>query len=136
MYSSAADAHPNRETEPLDLAHLDRQTLGDRDLQRELLALFATQSPPLVARMRALGYGEPAAFADLAHHLKGSARAIGAVGVAALATDLEEAARREAMRLAAPASGKPETRNHSPRDLAALEAALAAAIVAIDALLI
>ena len=131
MFSSAARAVPNPETGPLDLVHLERQTLGDRDLQRELLALFAKQSPPLLARMRALGDGEPAAFADLAHHLKGSALAIGAVGVAALAMDLEEAARREAAGLEAPGTRKP-----GPRNLAGLEAALAAAIVAIEALLI
>ena len=136
MYSSATRAlatlePATLENDPLDLVHLERQTLGDRDLQRELLALFVTQSPSLVARMRALGDGEPAAFADLAHHLKGSALAIGAVGVAALATGLEEAARREAEGLEAPETRKPAT-----RDLAGLEAALAAAIVAIDALLI
>ena len=126
MHSSAARAVPSRAGEPLDLAHLERQTLGDRELQRELLVLFAAQSPPLVVRMRALGDGEPAAFADLAHHLKGSARAIGAFGVATVAADLEDAARREAGGLETPGG----------RNIAGLEAALAAAIVAIDALLI
>jgi HPt (histidine-containing phosphotransfer) domain-containing protein len=74
---------------PIDLAHLSEQTLGDRHLQRELLCLFSAQSPSLLAQMRALGQEEVGALNDLAHRLKGSARAIGAFRVAVAAETLE-----------------------------------------------
>jgi HPt (histidine-containing phosphotransfer) domain-containing protein len=74
---------------PIDLAHLKRMTLGDVSLEREVLALFAGQSAGLI---RALA-GLPADAAALAHTLKGSARAIGAVRVAEAAEWLETAIR-------------------------------------------
>lgn len=70
---------------PLDLAHLDRMTFGDLALQREVLALFAAQTAVLMPRLVAL----PADVVDLAHTLKGSAKAIGAHGVADAAEALE-----------------------------------------------
>src|SRR5688500_14857316 len=60
----------------LDLDHLSRQTVGDRALEGELLALFEAQCArlrPLLAAGRS-----PGERADAAHTLKGSARAIGA----------------------------------------------------------
>jgi len=116
MKRGAADEGSSPSTSPLDFAHLDEQTLGDRALQRELLSLFASQSPPLLARMRELGRDDMKAFGDLAHHLKGSARAIGAFGVAAAAERLETQPR---------CSGGPPA-------LAALAEALAEAVTAID----
>jgi HPt (histidine-containing phosphotransfer) domain-containing protein len=77
---------------PIDLAHLKRMTLGDAGLEREVLAMFAGQSAGLA---RALS-GLPANAAALAHTLKGSARAIGAVRVTAAAEWLETAMRGEA----------------------------------------
>lgn len=97
------------QTDPLDLAHLDAQTLGDHKLQYELLHLFAAQSPGLVARMHAIG--DAKIRGDLAHHLKGAARAIGAFNVATAAETLEN--------------------EPSKRRLAALDAALADALAAI-----
>ncbi|MGE7416253.1 Hpt domain-containing protein [Methylobacterium tarhaniae] len=76
----------------LDRTHLDRQTFGDEDLAREVLALFAGQCDRLVP-----GLADPAldrqARADLAHTLKGSALGVGAARVAALAGRLEAALR-------------------------------------------
>jgi HPt (histidine-containing phosphotransfer) domain-containing protein len=73
----------------LDIAHLHRQTFGDRALECEVLALFEQQClrlPRLIAR------GEnPRERADAAHTLKGAARAVGAWRVAALAAALETA---------------------------------------------
>jgi HPt (histidine-containing phosphotransfer) domain-containing protein len=74
---------------PIDLTHLSEQTLGDRHLERELLCLFSAQSPRLLAQMRALRLTEAGTLNDLAHRLKGSARAIGAFGVAAAAETVE-----------------------------------------------
>jgi len=70
---------------PIDLQHLQRMTLGDAGLEREVLAMFSAQTVRLIATLAAL----PADAAALAHTLKGSARAIGAFGVADAAAGLE-----------------------------------------------
>lgn len=69
----------------LDLAHLDRQTDGDRALAVELLALFEAQAAEVLGRIVC---GEPAP--PLAHRLKGAARAVGAWQVALAADRVEE----------------------------------------------
>jgi HPt (histidine-containing phosphotransfer) domain-containing protein len=74
---------------PIDLVHLARMTLGDRGLEREVLALFDRQATILVARMRD---AEPGAVASVAHTLKGSARGVGAWRVAGAAEAVEQAA--------------------------------------------
>lgn len=68
---------------PVDLAHLTRHTLGNRDLEREVLRLFAVQARMLVARMQEAG--DEAALRRLLHTLLGSAKGIGAWGVAGAA---------------------------------------------------
>src|SRR5215207_5258451 len=73
----------------LDVAHLHRQTFGDRALEREVLALFEQQClrlPPLIAAGK-----NPNESADAAHNLKGAARAVGAWRLALLAEALETA---------------------------------------------
>ena len=70
---------------PIDTEHLGRMTLGDAGLEREVLAMFSAQAASLVAALAAL----PADAGALAHTLKGSARAIGAFGVADAAAGLE-----------------------------------------------
>jgi HPt (histidine-containing phosphotransfer) domain-containing protein len=70
----------------IDLDHLRRMTLGDRGLQREVLELFDRQAGMLIARMRE---ASPAAVSACAHTLKGSARGIGAFGVALAAEAVE-----------------------------------------------
>lgn len=74
---------------PLDLDHLSRMTLGDIELEREVLAMFAEQAGRLLAAMAAT----PADAGALAHKLKGSARGIGAFAVADAAASLECAIR-------------------------------------------
>ncbi|OKO74230.1 Hpt domain-containing protein [Bradyrhizobium sp. AS23.2] len=74
---------------PLDLDHLSRMTLGDAELEQEVLAMFAEQADCLIATMAAL----PAEASALAHKLKGSARGIGAFAVADAAAGLEIAIR-------------------------------------------
>ena len=77
--------------EALDLAHLSRMTLGEHDLEREVLALFEQQAGILLDRMAG---GGRAIVAIAAHTLKGSARAIGAwrVALAAEAVEFADAA--------------------------------------------
>jgi len=72
---------------PIDFDHLKRMTLGDAGLEQEVLAMFSAQSAKLITTL-ATG---PADAGALAHTLKGSARAIGAFGVADAAARLEAA---------------------------------------------
>lgn len=101
---------------PIDLDHLARMTLGDAELEREVLAMFADQSIRLVSAIAAV----PAEAGALAHKLKGSARGIGAFAVADAAAELETAIR---------------TGTDAPRALAVLKAAVADVRAAIEAML-
>ena len=101
---------------PLDLDHLSRMTLGDVELEQEVLAMFAEQAVRLIAAMTAL----PAETGALAHKLKGSARGIGAFAVADAAAGLETAVR---------------TGNNPPRAFAALKEAVAEVRAAIATIL-
>jgi HPt (histidine-containing phosphotransfer) domain-containing protein len=75
----------------IDREHLMRMTLGERSLEREVLALFNRQAEILLARMRK---SVPAVAAAAAHTLKGSARGVGAWRVAHTAEAVELAAPR------------------------------------------
>ncbi|MGY4287358.1 HPt (histidine-containing phosphotransfer) domain-containing protein [Bradyrhizobium sp. LM2.7] len=101
---------------PLDLDHLSRMTLGDAELEQEVLAMFAEQTIRLVAAMAAM----PAEAGALAHKLKGSARGIGAFAVADAAASLETAIR---------------TGHSRPDAFAALKEAVAEVRAAIEAIL-
>ena len=69
----------------IDLQHLERQTMGDRGLQTEVLKIFIDQM-----REKAPGLdGKRPDLRDFAHGIKGSARGVGAVGVASAAESLE-----------------------------------------------
>lgn len=72
--------------EPIDLAHLDRQTGGDRALGQTVLRMFAERAPADLARLRAAS-GQ--ARREIAHLIVGSARAIGAGAVASAAGAVE-----------------------------------------------
>jgi HPt (histidine-containing phosphotransfer) domain-containing protein len=72
---------------PIDFEHLGRMTLGDAILEHEVLAMFSAQAVSLMSALAML----PAAAGELAHKLKGSARAIGAFQVADAAGRLETA---------------------------------------------
>jgi HPt (histidine-containing phosphotransfer) domain-containing protein len=72
----------------IDTKHLSRMTLGERSLEREVLALFDRQADMLLPRIR---QGAPAMAAASAHTLKGSAVGIGAFKVARAAEAVEEA---------------------------------------------
>jgi HPt (histidine-containing phosphotransfer) domain-containing protein len=72
---------------PIDTDHLQRMTLGDASLEREVLAMFSAQAVTLIRTLAVL----PANTVAVAHTLKGSARAIGAFRVADAAECLEAA---------------------------------------------
>jgi HPt (histidine-containing phosphotransfer) domain-containing protein len=101
---------------PIDLDHLQRMTLGDAGLEREVLAMFSAQAASLISALATI----PPEAGALAHTLKGSARAIGAFAVATAAEDLEVAMRN---------GGDP---THA---LAELDEAIATARSAVDAML-
>jgi HPt (histidine-containing phosphotransfer) domain-containing protein len=86
--------------EVIDEDHLRRMTLGDRNLEREVLEIFARQTVLLLKRMAGM---ESVPAAAAAHTLKGSARGVGAWRVARAAEGVEQAAgegRRAAMQAA------------------------------------
>jgi HPt (histidine-containing phosphotransfer) domain-containing protein len=70
----------------LDLAHLCRMTLGDADLQREVLELFEAQAADWAASLR---QADPANLSLLAHTIKGAALGIGAMALAEAAKSVE-----------------------------------------------
>lgn len=74
---------------PISLDQLRRMTLGDADLEREVLEMFVAQAVRLFDRLNAM----PDDASAIAHTLKGSARAIGADDVAEAAATLELAIR-------------------------------------------
>lgn len=71
---------------PIDLAHLGRQTLGDRAVEEEVLALFMQQAGTVCEKICA---AVPEERRKLAHGLKGSALGIGAFAVAEAASAVE-----------------------------------------------
>ncbi len=101
---------------PIDVEHLDRMTLGDGALRRDVLAMFLKQTGDLLGALAA----RPDQGAALAHTLKGSARAIGAFRVAACAERLEGAFRQD---------------DDPSQAIAALEAVVANACASIEAIL-
>lgn len=87
---------------PIDHAFLSRYTFGNRELECEVLVLFADQAPDYLASLRDAETEK--AWRDAAHTLKGSARAVGAHDVAeraelaeALARSSDVEARRNAV---------------------------------------
>lgn len=74
-------------TAPIDLAHLGRYTLGDPELEREVLDLFADQMPVTIDALKKASSDKDWQMA--AHTLKGSSRAVGAWRLAELALQAE-----------------------------------------------
>ncbi|MBM3608185.1 MAG: Hpt domain-containing protein [Alphaproteobacteria bacterium] len=89
---SAASAPAIATGRAIDLVHLARQSLSDRALEVELLGLFTRQSEQIMERLASDLSGSDRRWRhDLAHTLKGSARAVGA-GKVAMATEAYEEA--------------------------------------------
>ncbi len=106
------DFPSSRNAPALDFDHLDQQTLGDRDLQAELLGLFAEQAKRILAALDGSGRsdrllrpgpeGPAPRAADLLHTLCGSARAVGSWQVATQAEAMEHDLRRSGAAAAGP----------------------------------
>lgn len=71
---------------PIDLVHLSRQSLGDREIEREVLALFVQQA---VSVRDQLNTASPVERLRLAHALKGAARGVGAFAIADCVSRIE-----------------------------------------------
>jgi HPt (histidine-containing phosphotransfer) domain-containing protein len=99
----------------IDFDHLNRQTVGDRYLQRQVLKMFLRHSQEQIERLRAAQ--SIGARREAAHSLVGSSRGVGAFAMAAIAAEVETAK--------GPVNGR----------LEALAAAAAAARAAIEAFL-
>jgi HPt (histidine-containing phosphotransfer) domain-containing protein len=74
--------------EPIDYAYLARFTLGNAALEREVLELFATQTPSYVDQLGRAPSRK--AWKETAHTIKGSALAVGARRLAAVAQLTEQ----------------------------------------------
>ena len=72
---------------PVDLVHLAKYTMGNRDLELEVLTLFTKQSLIYLERLR--NAADQQTWKEAAHTLKGSARGIGAWGVADAVASIE-----------------------------------------------
>jgi HPt (histidine-containing phosphotransfer) domain-containing protein len=71
---------------PVDLVHLANQTMGDKDLENEVLQMFARQARK---SLQEIAGTDAAGIAAAAHCLKGAAAAVGAFKVSAAAERLE-----------------------------------------------
>ncbi len=96
-------------TKPIDFTYLGRFTFGNRELEREVLYLFAQHAPMYLASLKTAETSK--AWHDAAHTLKGSARAVGAVRVVQPARPARtpapsSIARRSTSRMGADASGE------------------------------
>ncbi|SHM16778.1 Hpt domain-containing protein [Roseibium suaedae] len=87
MMSTARVETRQEQPAPIDLVSLAANTLGNRDLEREVLRMFRAQTSSMMSRIDQ--EASAAVRKDLVHTLKGSARAIGASHVAAACEDLE-----------------------------------------------
>ena len=76
---------------PIDHAYLSRYTMGNAELEKEVLNLFAGQAPEYLKQIHEAQTDKE--WRDAAHTLKGSARAVGALDVAKCAERAEAAAR-------------------------------------------
>lgn len=73
---------------PIDLVHLTRQTMSDRALETEILAMFAKQ---MSAARQSMAIGNADERKRLAHTIKGTARSVGAFTIADVAERIEKA---------------------------------------------
>lgn len=74
------------QSRPVDLVHLARQTMGDKELENEVLLMFARNSR---RSLQDISEAEPAEAIKIAHRLKGAAAAVGAFGVSEAAAGVE-----------------------------------------------
>ncbi len=78
---------------PIDFTHLARQTMGDKELEIEVLQLFSRNARTLLHELSA---ADDAGMKSISHRLKGSADAVGAFNVSAAAEAVENGSRDSA----------------------------------------
>ncbi len=88
LFSGAGGKSTELETRPVDLVHLSKFTMGNRDLEREVLTLFRKQSVLFIDRLRHAN--DDQTWREAAHTMKGSARGIGAWAVGDAAQEAEQ----------------------------------------------
>lgn len=75
---------------PIDLVHLARQTLGDKDIETQVLCLFARQARQCFNQLCGVNHlTKKADLIAVARTLYGSASSVGAFGVCRAAKGLE-----------------------------------------------
>ncbi|MCX8997539.1 Hpt domain-containing protein [Rhizobiaceae bacterium BDR2-2] len=79
-------ARPSK-SRPIDLVHLATQTAGDKNLEADVLHLFARQARTALGE---LANADTKGVKATAHRLRGAASAVGAFEVARLAGEVEE----------------------------------------------
>jgi HPt (histidine-containing phosphotransfer) domain-containing protein len=87
--SADVSAHPKtaKMLRPLDLAHLYRQTMGNRALEIEILDMFCKQ---VTSTVTAFAKADAQERKRLAHALKGTGRSVGAFLLADIAEQIEK----------------------------------------------
>lgn len=73
---------------PIDMDQLEKQTFGDRALEQDVLSMFSHQAG---VALETIATSDAVARKRMAHTLKGSARSVGALRLAALCERLEAA---------------------------------------------
>lgn len=74
---------------PIDLVHLAKQTMGDRNVELEVLMLFARQARQCIQDFASNDHD---AIVATAHKLRGAANAVGAFPVSKAAEEIEDGA--------------------------------------------
>jgi len=97
-----AEVPPARPQRPIDLVHLSKFTMGQRDVEAEILGLFRQQLAASLDRLADAAdlAGDDAAWREAAHTLKGSARGVGAWALADRCQGAEKLADGDTRRVA------------------------------------
>ncbi|WCK03171.1 Hpt domain-containing protein [Agrobacterium tumefaciens] len=78
---------PAASKKPIDFDHLAQQTMGDKNLEIEVLQLFSRSAR---AALHEMAGADSKTVVATAHRLKGSAQAVGASAVSSAAAAVEE----------------------------------------------
>ena len=85
--AAESQSYGDAPSEPVSLDYLRRYTLGNVEVEREVLQLFCAHAPTVLAELKSASSQK--VWRDAAHTLKGSALSLGAWRVARLAEQAE-----------------------------------------------
>lgn len=89
LKADVAEACKSAGTEkPIDLVHLSRLTMGDKELELDVLRMFLAQIPNYLQMMKSAKNSDEIYVA--AHTIKGAASNVGAFSLAQMARDAEQ----------------------------------------------